>query len=222
MGGRVVLDGNSRVLSSQNVSQDTDTARVVDAVEEAESKTSAEFVVALEPSSGSYRDVDLLFAIVFNFVALVFVFFGPIVFDPDWVPLTQSLLFVTAWVFSAYTPYIRRLFCPSARMAQQVREAAQLHFLKRGVSQTQKRTGVLVLVSQLEQRVEVVADSGIRRAVKDESWEALLVDIQAEYDGEDLVGTATVAVERLGGFLAEPLPVSKDDIDELSNMPVLH
>ena len=74
-------------------------------------------------------------------------------------------------------------------MAQQVREAAQLRFLKLGVSQTRERTGVLVLVSQQEQRVEVVADSGIRRTVKDESWEALLVDIQAEYDGEDLVGT---------------------------------
>ena len=144
------------------MSQDTDTARVVDAVEEAESKTSAEFVVALEPSSGSYRDVDLLFAIVFNFVALVFVFFGPIVFDPDWVPLTQSLLFVMAWVFSAYTPYIRRLFCPSARMGQQVREAAQQHFLKQGVSQTAETyRRILVLVSQLEQRVEVVADSGV-------------------------------------------------------------
>ena len=182
------------------MSQYTDTARVVDAVEEAESKTSAEFVVALEPSSGSYRDVDLLFAIVFNFVALVFVFFGPIVFDPDWVPLTQSLLFVTAWVFSAYTPYIRRLFCPSARMAQQVREAAQLHFLKQGVSQTQKRIGVLVLVSQLEQRVEVVADSGIWRAVKDESWEALLVDIQAKYDGEDLLEQPRLRLKDWAGF----------------------
>ena len=58
------------------MSQDTDTARVVDAVEVAESKTSAEFVVALEPSSGSYRDVDLMFAIVLNFVALVFIFYG--------------------------------------------------------------------------------------------------------------------------------------------------
>ena len=76
MGVRVVLDGNSRVLSSQNVSQDTDTAQIVDAVEAAESKTSVEFVVALEPSSGSYRDVDLMFAIVLNFVALVFIFYG--------------------------------------------------------------------------------------------------------------------------------------------------
>ena len=133
------------------MSQDTDTARVVDAVEAAESKTSAEFVVALEPSSGSYRDVDLLFAIVFNFVALVFVFFGSIVFDPDWVPLTQSVLFVMAWVFSAHTPHIRRLFCPAARMAQQVRKAAQLRFLKLSVSQTRKRTGVLVLVSQQDE-----------------------------------------------------------------------
>ena len=46
--------------------------------------------------------------------------------------------------------------------------------------------------------------------------------IQDGFDGSDLSVTAVEAVEKLGEFLAEPLPVAEDDIDELSNIPSLH
>ena len=151
-----------------------DVDRIVNAVETAEKLTSAEFVVALEPRSGSYRDIDLIFAASLNFVVMLFAFFGPIVVSPDWVPLNLIILFALAWSFSAYTPFIRRLFCSSQRMERQVRELAQLQFLNQGVTQTRGRTGVMVLVSQLEKRVAVVADSGVTRSVDDEKWKELM------------------------------------------------
>ncbi len=199
-----------------------DVDRIVNAVETAEKLTSAEFVVALEPRSGSYRDIDLIFAVSLNFAVMLFAFFGPIVVSPDWVPLNLIILFALAWLFSAYTPFIRRLFCSSQRMERQVRELAQLQFLNQGVTQTRGRTGVMVLVSQLETRVAVAADSGVTRSVDDEKWKELMGEIQGGFDGGDLSATAVQAVEKLGEFLAEPLPVSKDDIDELSNVPSLH
>ena len=82
------------------MSQDTDTTRIVDTVEDAESTTSAEFVVAIEPSSRSYRDVDLLFAIGLSFAALLFAFFGPVLVAPDWLPLNLSILFAASWVLN--------------------------------------------------------------------------------------------------------------------------
>ena len=199
-----------------------DVDRIVNAVETAEKLTSAEFVVALEPRSGSYRDIDLIFAVSLNFAVMLFAFFGPIVVSPDWVPLNLIILFALAWLFSAYTPFIRRLFCSSERMETQVRELAQLQFLNQGVTQTRGRTGVMVLVSQLEKRVAVAADSGVTRSVDDEKWKELMGEIQGGFDGGDLSATAVQAVEKLGEFLAEPLPVAKDDIDELSNVPSLH
>ena len=199
-----------------------DVARIVDAVEAAEKLTSAEFVVALEPRSGSYRDIDLIFAASLNFVVMLFAFFGPIVVSPDWVPLNLIILFALAWLFSAYTPFIRRLFCSSERMERQVKELAQLQFLNQGVTQTRGRTGVMILVSQLEKRVTVVADSGVTRAVDDDKWKGLMRQIQDGFHGGDLSATAVQAVEKLGEFLAEPLPVAEDDIDELSNVPSLH
>ena len=199
-----------------------DVDKIVNAVEKSERLTSAEFVVALEPNSGSYRDIDLFFAVSLNFIVMLFAFFGPIVVSQDWVPLNLIILFALAWVFSAYTPFIRRLFCSNKRLERQVKEQAQLQFLNQGVTQTRGRTGVMVLVSQLEARVAVVADSGVMRAVGGEKWEGLMGKIQDGFDGGDLSVTAVQAVEKLGEFLAEPLPVAKDDIDELSNVPSLH
>ena len=178
---------------------------IVDAVEKAEKLTSAEFVVALEPHSGSYRDIDLFFAVSLNFIVMLLAFFSPVVVSQDWVPLYLISTFVLAWLFSAYTPLIRRLFCSSKRMERQVKESAQLQFLNQGVTQTRGRTGVMILVSQLEKRVTVVADSGVRRAVDDGKWKGLMGQIQDEFNGGDLSATAVQAVEKLGEFLAKPL-----------------
>ena len=60
------------------------------------------------------------------------------------------------------------------------------------------------------------------RAVDDEKWKELMEEIQGGFDGGDLSATAVQAVEKLGEFLVEPLPVAEDDIDELSNVPSLH
>jgi putative membrane protein len=210
------------ICQRRQMARKADVEGIVDAVESAEKLTSAEFVVALEPRSGSYRDIDLFFAVSLNFIAMLLAFFGPVVFFPDWVPLNLILLFALAWLFSAHTPFIRRLFCSSERMERQVRELAQLQFLNQGVTQTRGRTGVMVLVSQLEKRVVVVADSGVMRAVDDEKWKGLMREIQNGFDGGDLSATAVQAVGKMGKFMAEPLPVAQDDVDELSNVPSLH
>lgn len=199
-----------------------DVDRIVDAVESAEKQTSAEFVVVLEPCSGSYRDIDLLFAAGVNFIVMLVAFFSPVVVSPDWLPLNLILLFVLAWLFSAYTPFVKNLFCSSKRMEKQAKEMAQLQFLNQNVTQTRGRTGIMVFVSQLEKRVMVVADSGVMRSVDDDNWIILMAEIQDGFDKSDLSKTAVQTVEKLGEFLAKPLPVAEDDIDELSNIPSLH
>jgi putative membrane protein len=206
-----------------SVSRETDTQQIVAAVEAAERRTSAEFVVALEPRCGSYRDIDSLFASAITFLSLLYTVFDPRTTHPaEWLPLNLAIIFGLAWVFSAHTPFIRRLLTGCSRKKRQVEEAAQLLFHKQGVSQTRGRTGVVVLISQTERCVAVIADSGVRRAVGKEQWEELLQSFQPLAHGNDLAGAAATVIEQLGEFLAEPLPVADDDIDELSNLPHLH
>ena len=108
------------------------------------------------------------------------------------------------------------------RQKRQVEEAAQLLFHQQGVSQTRGRTGIVVLLSQTERRVAVIADSGVIKAVGTDKWAALRLSFQPLAQSDELAAAAAQVVEQLGEFLAESLPVEEDDIDELSNVPRIH
>ncbi len=74
------LTGMKRICQRRQMARKADVEGIINAVESAEKLTSAEFVVALEPRSGSYRDIDLFFAVSLNFIGMLLAFFGPIVF----------------------------------------------------------------------------------------------------------------------------------------------
>ncbi|MBO35538.1 MAG: hypothetical protein CMO64_05030 [Verrucomicrobiales bacterium] len=195
-------------------------AAVIEAVEAAEDKTSAEFVVSLVPHSGQYRDVDLAFASVVALVVL-----GVQVFNPWWIvpaaslPMDSLLAFAASWLVCARVHCVRRFLVGGERQSQQVRAEAELQFYREGVRATRARTGVLVLYSQMERRIEVVADDGVMREVDKEEWEAKLTAMQSLARTDDHGAAIATAVEQLGDFLAVILPVSEDDIDELANRP---
>jgi putative membrane protein len=222
MCGGLALDRKQIELINRCMGRDPGLDQIVESMEAAEKQTSAEFVVALEPQSGSYRDIDVTFAAGSNFLFLLLAIFAPVTIDQQWFPLYQVILFGLAWAFSAHTSYVRRVFCSGERFERQAIEKAWLLFHDQGVSQTRGRTGIMVLVSQLEKKVVVAADSGVMRAVEADAWKAVTAKTQMTYDGEDLSATAAKAVQELGDFLTESLPVSEDDIDELSNVPTLH
>lgn len=205
------------------VSRETDAAKIMEAVEAAEQKTSAEFVVALEPRCGSYRDVNILFGATLAFAGLLYELFNPwSIHDPDWIPVNMVFMFGLGCLFSTHTRVVHRWFAGRTRQERQVREHGQVLFYQQGISQTRERTGVLVLVAQTEKRIEIVADSGVLKAVDAAEWASLIQTFQPLLANDDCSGAAVSAVEQLGDYLADPLPVADDDIDELSNVPRLH
>ena len=103
---------------------------------------------------------------------------------PDWLPLNLSILFAVR--YSAPTHRIVANLLPLDPDGAAGEGKGQQHFLNQGVGQTRGRTGILVLISQLERRVEVVATGDTRGP---DRWQALLENIQAGYEGQDLVGT---------------------------------
>ena len=203
------------------MAEDGGAKNIQESVRVAESKTSAEFVVAIQPQSGNYRDIDLIAAATVTAAAMLFAFFGPVVVNSDFVPLNLLVVFGLVWLASSKVPHIRRWLTSEERRKGQVKREAGALFLQYGVSQTRGRTGIMILVSQLENRIEVMADSGILRVVENESWSQLMNEIQGGFNSKDLPATAVVTVEMLGDFLRDQLPVEPDDEDELTNVPVI-
>ena len=186
---------------------------VTDAVRAAEAGTSAELIVVIVSRSGSYRDIVLSVAMAGGFLALGFLSWSPVVFSGALFPLwTAAAAGLSALVVSR-SPRLLCALAGRARRERQVREAAAAAFSDEAVHATRGRTGLLVFVSVLEQRGELVPDQGISGVLS--ALELAELRPRCGTVAETVAGLA-----RLGERLAVALPAgSAGNLDEADNAP---
>jgi len=208
---------------------DSERKQIAQAVKDAESTTSGEIVPVIVPESDRYPESyfkSVLFGIVLGFVcfeAYVLLFGGwntssgtSLIGLPLFVTLGGGIVFLGAM----FLPTIKRLFISSESMDTAVHNRATKAFVEHEVFKTRDRTGIVLLVSLFEKRVEVFGDSGINQAVSADDWSEVISTIikgvksgkttEAMVDGIRQCGTL---LERLG------VEIRPDDTNELSNLP---
>ncbi len=192
-----------------------DKAALLEAVRHVESRSSAEVVIAVRPSSGSYRLADLVLGLLFGYASLWFMLFSPWEFTQEEILAGPLAIGALGAILCARAPLLRRLLTPRATRRRNVATAARSAFVEKGVSRTRRRTGLLVYVSLLEGQAEVVADVGVLDRVPTKAWAEAVASIDASVArGED--GTRLgERIRALADLLAPVLPHDADDVNEL-------
>lgn len=186
---------------------------VEEAVEEVELHTDAEIVVVAGERSGSYRDLAYLGAFVLSALSLVAILAVPWAIHPAIAVVEVVLTFaLAAWVLNG-RPFVR-LLAPRGRKERQVREAMAVEFHREAVHSTPNRTGVLVYVSALEDRAEILVDVGIQGRVPAGRLAAATAGLSAT----DL-DAFLAALRALGEVLSEHVPKLEVDEIDLPNAP---
>lgn len=185
-------------------------------ISEVESKTSGEIVAVITGRSDSYPGARWRIAISFA----ILIAFAAIWIFPEWAPVWYLWLeFAALGVGYALGSIktVERIFLSDAKMEEEVHQRALQAFLENGLNETENRTGVLIFISLLEHRVEILADSGINSVVEKDQWEktvgALISSIRAGKLGEGLLQ----AVRSCGGILEKAFPSQGPKKNELSN-----
>jgi putative membrane protein len=186
------------------------------AIARAEAETSTELVVAVVSRSGDYWQGPAAVAWLWTLaVACGLLYFFPTL-DPFIVVVLQlpvpAALF---WVIRR--PRLLRLLISRAAAAENVERRAFSLFSERGLYETRDRSGMLILVSELEHRVVILGDRGIHEHVGAEGWRAHVDHILASIRRGDAAGGIVEVIERLGALHAERMPVRADDTNELAN-----
>lgn len=204
---------------------------IVQAVEEAEKKTSGEISTAVIRESSDYIFYELLFAVAAGLLtALLLVAFGP-AWQKLWstlrwnlqanqlVALSMALVFIVMGLafIAANTPFVDRLIVPRRIMEQRVREKAYLHFLVSGQTETEGRCAILLFVSLTERRVELVADCGINQKIEDKRWQEILSALVGSVRKDQLAKGLLQAVKDCGDILQKEFPLKGRKKDQLSN-----
>jgi putative membrane protein len=191
-------------------------ARFSTAIEQAvgdiESRTDAEVVVVAAPWSGSYRDLAWAVGGAAGVTALAFLCWSPIVFDARYFPVDVAAIAGLLGAGATRAPRLLVRLAGSARARRQVREAALAAFAEENVHATTGRTGVLVYVSAAEGRVEILPDQGLLGRIPGARWNATQVPA-------DTMEGLLAGLGRLGALLAEHVPATGENPDEIPNAP---
>jgi len=198
---------------------DAEKERIRQAVAAAEAKTAGEIVPMVITASARYTEIELLGLIVGLFIGMVI---EGIWSDPWGSPYFQLWPAIGALIgYSLCRLHtVKRLLASNRRIAEAVHTLALASFTDRGLHHTRDHTGILILISLLEHRVEVLADRGINQKVSAGTWDEIVHTITAGIKSGQASDAFCRAIERCGAILAEHFPRQADDRDELPNQLV--
>jgi putative membrane protein len=194
--------------------------KIEQAVIAAEQRTSGEVVPMIVAASSRYAEIDLACVMA----GLLLGILAAIVWGDPW-GLAHAQL---AWpaggaalgLLLCRIPPIKRRLIPQSRMDQAVDRRSLTAFTAQGLHHTTGETGILILASLFEHRVEVLADRGINAKVPPGTWGHIVRLITTGLKENDSCAAFCAAIEECGKMLAEHFPRSPDDRDELKNKPV--
>ncbi|MDC7232940.1 MAG: TPM domain-containing protein [Spirochaetales bacterium] len=208
-----------------------DRIAVAAAVKKAESATSGEISTALIAESSDYAFFELRASVAFA----VLLYIVQLQFYPQISSFVESLYWnSSSWMtpmfigilsflggglfyFFSNIPAIDRIIIPRSVMNARVRSRALRHFTESGVYATADGTGILIFISLLERRVEILADKGISEKIPEEDWNGMVGELTQSLARKELAQGLIKAVESCGKRLQEHFPIQEDDVNELSD-----
>ena len=195
-------------------------------VREAESRTRGEIVVMVVPRSYGYPMADLLGATALSLPVAIALTpeMGGLFWAGPWnLWIFLALLIPLFLVFHQTVKRVHRLkrwFISGKEMEDEVREAAQIQFFRKGLYRTREETGVLIYISVFERRVWVLGDRGINAVIPEGHWKDVVAMItQAIKDRRPGEGICQ-AIGDVSRILQEKFPIRHNDQNELKNLMV--
>ncbi len=207
-------------------------SRIKEAVDAAEAGTSGEIVPFIIKNSGRYGEAVWRAASVCAVGALLLVLIIQQVYEgwglawmyTSWgVALVATMAGALGAVVTEYIPAVKRALIPEGLLARKVHRRAMQAFVEEEVFNTRDRTGILIFISILEHRIEVLGDEGINAEVEEEDWIEIVEHIRLAIR-EDRVAQGLVEAIELCGALLKKRGVDPrgDDPNELSNELRIH
>ena len=195
-----------------------DFLKVERAIEEVESKTSAEIVPMVVRQSITSGHV--LYILFFGIYVLLNLVMNEIPVFPEYqlyldlTPLVFSLLLS---YFLQNLPILQRALTPSKDIQDQVEQRALVEFYQSHFHKTEGATGILIFVSLVERKAFVLADKAINQIVTEDTWSEVIKLLTGEFKSGRMGNGFEKAIQKCGEIVTPHFPISPDDNNELKD-----
>lgn len=220
-----------RSTTPSHLFPEDDRRRIEHAIIEAEKRTGAEFVLAVASRSAPWHRAADLFGVATALlvIALMAVVARPepqagawaaarrIDLHPAWIMLAVAGGFFIGAAIADRSPWLIRLFTTASQRDAAARTAGAAAFQRLRIRRTARACGVLIYASLLEREAVVLGDDAVSEKLSEEEWASVCDEVTRGFaDGRPAEGL-TAALRRASDLLADRLPPSDADVDELTN-----
>lgn len=185
--------------------EDKDKIKV--AVANLEQATSGELVLYFARKSDNYPGAGWKFAGIiggstaFVIGLLSYLWMLPAWFTPIVISILILSLMVVAYLLAVFVPDLRISLSSAHIVAQRVLTKARDVFLEEEVFKTNDRIGILVYISELEQKVVILGDSGINSKISKEDWthivDTIVLGIKHQQIAQGIVNAVSICQDLL-------------------------
>jgi putative membrane protein len=212
---------------------DADHKQIADAIHAVEQKTAGDVYCIVAHESSQYREVPLAWAAIVALivpplallVGLTPGFFAhplsswsvasiagqsrELSYALSFYALAQGVLFaVVALVVSI--PAVRRVVTPGFLKRHRVAQLARQHFVSSGLHLGPNQPHVLIYLSLMERRVEILAEEAVHRVAGEAVWNEASAAISTGMRGDPTAGILR-AIEIAGSPLIKHFPATRAD-----------
>ncbi|MEQ6119007.1 TPM domain-containing protein [Reichenbachiella sp. MALMAid0571] len=207
---------------------DEQKSNVEQAVKDLELESSGEIVVYFGRNSDAYQQGSWKLATTLGLLGLVsimslsYLWLLPPTFSIMNMAMSIFLLMVSGLVISYFFPTVRLAFVPLNVMDHRVITRARDIFLQEEIFNTVDRTGILIYISEMEKRVQVLGDQGISSVIEQSDWNNVLKLVtDGIKQGSPAEGLVSAIHECKKLLLENGFIVRTDDTNELSDKMII-
>jgi putative membrane protein len=201
---------------------------VEQAVKDLELESSGEIVVYFARKSDSYQQGSWKLSVILGLLGLIavislsYLWMLPSAFSVMNIAMFVLILIILGPAITYFFPSVRLAFVPLNVMDHRVVTKARDVFLQEEIFNTIDRTGILIYVSELEKRVQVLGDKGISSVIQQDDWNKVLsMFTDGIKQGNPANGLVNAINECKHLLLANGFVVREDDTNELSDTMII-
>jgi len=193
---------------------DLDKKNIKEAIKEVELKTSGEVVPVILKQSDFYPAAHFRLALIMGIFFSLLCYY---LYDFD-DPITLIWAQIPGTLFGyalAYIPILKRMLTTVKERQEEVHQRAIEIFYENKVSMTRDRTGIMIFISLLERKVEVLADCGINEKVPKDYWNELVQNLSRDIASGNMISGVVSSIQTCGESLQKSFPIKSDDTNEI-------
>lgn len=211
------MDGNIPTWLKGQLSA-SEASLISDQIHQAETRTEGEIVPMIVSSSTPGRSAEwvlMLILLLFTAPLALMDYTQPLFWISEVLLIAGAILLPRPLL--GLFPGLRRWLIPHEDLMAAVHMRAILELEDARIRHTQRRTGVLLMVSWAERQVVILGDHAIAEKIKPEQWQLMVTEFAKDLKSGQVARGFEKAITATGQILQLHFPVQGSNPNEIQN-----